>query len=343
MGASDTSRNKRRGEGRRLGNAVAPDRPVDKVGRVGEARGFRLQPRRVEKPGRPLKGRRHGVHRRFVGFQVQRHHGGDRRLGQRLAVQRVADQRHGLAGVGATLAPHADGQHLRMIDQCARPRRQALGRGRDDPLGTPGPWHRRIRQPRRSAVQAYGLAGEQIGHHPFDVAARRQVPAPRRGVEGHAEAQIPRRRDGGRAPQHRGQPARQVVGAMVAAEQRHHRAAVFRHGDDGRLASLVGEHRRQGADQGAGGAHAHDRPSVLEQAAQMRAGVVERAVGARHATGPSVHRRAAERRGEASGDIEAAGRQHDDNRIVRKDIIWSDVRSDHGRASRRLWTRTIAK
>ena len=44
----------------------------------------------------------------------------------------------------------------------------------------------------------------------------------------------------------------------MAAEQRHDARAVLRHGEDRRLVALVGEERREDADQNAGGADADD-------------------------------------------------------------------------------------
>ncbi|MFO1056779.1 MAG: hypothetical protein U1E53_07395 [Dongiaceae bacterium] len=61
----------------------------------------------------------------------------------------------------------------------------------------------------------------------------------------------------------------------MAAEQRHRGAAVLGDGDHRRLAPLVGQQRRQRADQDAGGAQPDDRLAGGEQRAQMRRDLVE--------------------------------------------------------------------
>ena len=54
----------------------------------------------------------------------------------------------------------------------------------------------------------------------------------------------------------------------MAAEQRHDARAVLRQREDRRLVALVGEERREDADQDAGGADADDRPAGGEEGAR---------------------------------------------------------------------------
>ncbi len=72
-----------------------------------------------------------------------------------------------------------------------------------------------------------------------------------------------------------GDGAGKIVGAMVTAEQRNDRGAILRDGDDGGLGMLVGEQRRQNADQRAGSHHRDDRPAGGEERRQMRLCLVE--------------------------------------------------------------------
>ncbi len=54
-------------------------------------------------------------------------------------------------------------------------------------------------------------------------------------------AQVARRRDRRLAACDLGNPPRQIVGAVMAAQQRHGDAAVFSDGDDGWLNAFVGQ------------------------------------------------------------------------------------------------------
>ena len=64
----------------------------------------------------------------------------------------------------------------------------------------------------------------------------------------------------------------------MAAEQRHHRAAVLRDGNHRRLALLVGDDRCQSADQGARRAETYDGPAVEKGRLQLRREVVEEVI-----------------------------------------------------------------
>ena len=73
-----------------------------------------------------------------------------------------------------------------------------------------------------------------------------------RVIQRGAEGEIGGRGDGRHATGERGDAARQVVGAVMAADERYRGAAVFGHGDDRRLVLFVGEKGADEADQDAG-------------------------------------------------------------------------------------------
>jgi len=79
-----------------------------------------------------------------------------------------------------------------------------------------------------------------------------------------------------------------IIGAVVAAEQWDDRGAILRDGDDGRFRVLVGEQRRQNADQCAGGHHRDDRPAGGKERRQMRFCLVESDIDMRGAGAGAV-------------------------------------------------------
>ncbi len=115
----------------------------------------------------------------------------------------------------------------------------------------------------------------------------------------------------------------------MAAEQRHGDAAILRHRHHRRLGPLVGEERRQRADQDAGGAQAHDRLAFGEQPAQMRADIVEPDRGLRHARREAVQPCPGQRLQQPLGRRPPARAEHEDRR--------------HCQASPRRCTSTIEK
>ena len=88
-------------------------------------------------------------------------------------------------------------------------------------------------------------AGEERGGDGLRRFGVGDAPAGRRLVEREAEPHIAGGGDGGDAAGDRGDPAGEIVGAVMAAEQRHGHAAVFGKHDHGRLAALVVKQRRQ--------------------------------------------------------------------------------------------------
>jgi hypothetical protein len=172
-------------------------------------------------------------------------------------------------------------------------------------------------------------AGEQCRRHRLDRGHVGEAPAGRRVVEGEAEAQVAGRGDRGDAAERRGDAARQLVGAAVAAEQRHGDAAVLGDGDDRGLGRFVGEQRRAGADQHAGGADADDRRPGSEQRTQMRAHVGERKRVFGDAGVEAVQDGAGQRVADTPRRREAARPEHD--------------HGGHRHAAPRRWTSTIEK
>ena len=104
-------------------------------------------------------------------------------------------------------------------------------------------------------------------------------------IQREAEAHFAGRGDGGMAVAEPRDAAGEVIGAVVAAQQRHGGGAVFRHGDHRRLAVLVPEVGRHGANEDARRAEADDGAAFGEQLAQMGGGLGISHVAARHAVG----------------------------------------------------------
>ena len=137
-----------------------------------------------------------------------------------------------------------------------------------------------------------------------------------------------------------GDAAGQAVGAAMAAQERHHRAAVLGERHDRRLGALVRDDRRQGAHQHPGGADAEDRPAGLEQRTQVRRGFLEAGVRARGAAGQAVHLGAGQFGCQAARQAEAAPGQHHENRGP--SCVQGRIGA-HVQASPRLCTRIMEK
>src|SRR5690606_37707373 len=83
-----------------------------------------------------------------------------------------------------------------------------------------------------------------------------------------------------------GKVAGEVVGAVMAAEQRHDGTAIMGDGEHGRLGMLVAERRGKQADEDAGSADADDRPAFGKEPWQQGLGIMPgRAAGEDVATG----------------------------------------------------------
>jgi hypothetical protein len=168
------------------------------------------------------------------------------------------------------------------------------------------------------------IAGQQRSRDRFRGFRVRRPPSCWRVVEGEAEADVAGGGDGGDAAGDRGDPARQVIGAVMAAEQRHGDAAVFGDGDDRRLGALVGEQRRQAADDDAAGADGDDGLAGSEETAQVLADVVEADGGIRDPGREAVQRgvrqgrHEALRQGKAAWSEDNDGDHRDGTRIMEK-------------------------
>ena len=88
-------------------------------------------------------------------------------------------------------------------------------------------------------------------------------------IQREAKAHFACRGDGGMAAADFGDAAGEIIGAMVAAKQRHGGGAVLGEGDDRWLAALVLKVGCDGADQDARGAEADDRTALVEELHQV--------------------------------------------------------------------------
>ncbi len=185
---------------------------------------------------------RQGVHRRFVGLEVQRGHAGDGARGQSRVLQRLFGETDQLVGVRSAFTADAQDKHRRMQDQI-------VTRLCDCLVGDANRHRRRVCEHRagpRDPICVAGFKGKPNrvpGQQRLRDGLRRlwvrQPPTGRRIIQGQAQGDITGGGDGGNAPGGLGDGLRQMVGAMVPAQQRHHRAAVRRHRDDGGLTSFV--------------------------------------------------------------------------------------------------------
>ena len=311
---------------------MAADRPENCFRRVGKPRGLGLKRCSVEKPGRHAKRRGSGEHGLFVGLQIDRDHGGDRRLGEIGIVQRRAHQRHDLLGLSTTLAADAKRQRRRMVDELAIGPRDPLIRHRDRERTGIVERQRRSGEPRSLALDMDARAGQQLRHERLCIAGVGERPAEWWVVERNAEPHIARRGDGWINCEALRKCAGQFVRASVSAEQRHHGAAILGKRDHRRLGRLVRERQRQRADKDAGRAHPDDRGVGREQFPQMAADIVECRLGLGDAAAEAVDGGARDlRRRAPRGFDPARPEDHDGNRAV------------HRHASARLWTRIIEK
>ncbi len=189
----------------------------------------------------------------------------------------------------AALAADAEHECLRMIDQglsiASGPRMRHLQRdeGRGAVCG------RRIetgkRRKARRSLQPHRGAGQDRGRDALHVLGIAEHVARCRFIERHAEAQVARGGDRRVTLADCGDAACQVIGAMMAAEQRHGGTAVLGHRNHRGLAALVLQMRADGADQDAAGAEADDAPAFVEEPGEMGLGLRIGDIAARHAVG----------------------------------------------------------
>ncbi len=198
----------------------------------------------------------------------------------------------------------------------------------DSPLRV---WVRRERrQPARIdacfVLDGQGLASQKIGHERLGCLRIAEAPTGRWLVQRQAEPALARRGDGRSTVQRRRDPPGKRVGAVMAAKQRNYRAAALRHGDHRRFLALVGQERRQRADEHASRAKSDDRPSGGEQRSKMGG-----RIGERHRAAGDAWREAVQLSIDGVGDALACGKR-------------GRSENDHGRTSHPTpRTRTMEK
>ena len=234
-----------------------------------------------------------GVDRRLVGFEIKRDDAGDGIGRQTCLLQRAAREGDQFLRVGAALAPHAEGQDRRMDHKRAAFFRNRGGDA-DRAGDAPAPRHRLAQtvDPGRSETvidfDSDIFAGQQRGGDRLGGGGTDDTPAFRRFVDGDAEHGVAGGGDRGFGVQGGGDARRKPVGAAMAAQDRHHRAAIGGHGDDWRFVGLVLDQRRECPHENARGAHADDGRAGAEQRAQMDGGVGEDDVGLGDAAGAAM-------------------------------------------------------
>ena len=272
------------GQRRALGDAMAADLAEDDLGRIGQPRRLALQLGRGEEAGGTPSACADRMDRRLVRLQVERGDAGDRRRGETM-LPRACRATSAITSSGA--APRSQPTPTARTGGCSTSvaagsatvgdRRESVtdhSHCRSSAKARPATAASRRRRPRRGARTGSPASSAAVTAFAASGLAMRQP-------GGGSSRPKPRRTSpavviGGDAAGGRGDGAGEPVGAVMAAEQRHRDAAVLGDGDDRRLAALVGEQRRDGADQDAGGADADDRRAGGEQRAQVRDRVGER-------------------------------------------------------------------
>ena len=141
-------------------------------------------------------------------------------------------------------------------------------------------------------------------------------------VEGDAEAEVAGCGHGGRDSQPLGDRPRQGVGAVMAAQQRHHRRAVLGRREHRRLGPLVAQERCHGTDQDAAGAQPDHRPPGGEQAGHMRRGLGEPLVGRAVGAGGGMDLGTRQQFAQPAGQGGAARAQDDDGGAGHGRLRW---------------------
>ena len=147
-------------------------------------------------------------------------------------------------------------------------------------------------QPWRRAFDAHAFAGQKVGDKAFAQLDVGQLIARWRVEQAGAKTQLAAGGDGGRHAECCANVARHQVHATQATEQRHHRAAVFGHGQHGGLFALFQQQRRQGADHNARGAQGNQWRALLIKLTQGRAEFAVGAVCTFNPCGQTVDQRA---------------------------------------------------
>ena len=175
------------------------------------------------------------------------------------------------------------------------------------------------------------LTSQQIAGKRFHVVGIGQRPTCRWTVERDTEAHIARSCHGGNRAKSCRDFLRQVIRAMMTAEQRHDGRTVFGNRDDRRLRCLVGQAWRQQTDQDPRGTDADNRCTGRKQGAQMIAGIVEGDLCGVHAARKAVNLGIRQHRHNLMRKVEPAGAENNNRR------------THHFQTSSRLWTRIIEK
>ena len=311
LGHDQRARRAGRRQGRALGDAMAADLAEHQVRGIGQARRLGLEGLSIKEAGRHAQVFSQRLNRRLVGLDVDRIDARHGPLGQVLRRQGLARQGDDLLRRRAPLAADPQGQDGGMVDQPVHgPRIDPIGRAKcqrarrtDRQVA--------LREPRGLALQAHPRSREKTSREVFVMLRVTQFPTRRRRIQSDTETAVAGRGDGRAHIQDLADAVRQVVGAPVSAQQRHHRRAVLGQGQDRRLRMLVVEKGRQGPHQDAGGADSHHRPPGGEEAAQVLGGPVESHVCIVGAPGQAMNLGARQRGRQAPSQVEAARCQGD--------------------------------
>ena len=248
------------------------------VGRILEPWRFGLQRGGVEEANRHVIRLGQPMQRLLVGLEIDGKDAGDGFFREAGRKNRIVDEFHEFLGRHAALTADTDGDRTRVVDEVLDVSFQA-GEGNGD-LQFSGEVgiDPRFGKPGRLSHDPNRFTGEHFRHEGFDMLRVDQFPARWRIVERDPETEIARRCDGRRHAEGLAKCSRDVIGAMMAAQKRHDRAAVLGQRDHRRIVTLVGKPGRQCTDQNSCGTDADDSDAVLEQAAQMAGHIVERRI-----------------------------------------------------------------
>ena len=181
------------------------------------------------------------------------------------------------------------------------------------PADCPGP------QPSGAARlvdQGNRVAPEERRHDRLHLVRVADVPAGRRFIERDPQAHIScggYRRD---APNELANRAGQCIGAMVSPDERHRDRAVLGNRDDGRFVLFGGEEGGNRTNQDAAGADADDRPTRVEQRANMGRHAVVALVPVAGMGARPVQPSAGQRRPQSPAECGAPGAEHDHGNVL---------------------------
>ena len=235
-----------------LGHPVTAGLVEDEIGRVGEAIFLAFQGIGSEKTCRYAEMLGERMDGRFCRFQLDRDDSSDRGFGEAMPLDGRFDQLDQFGGVDIALAADAKRQRGWVVDERLSGGGGISVRHQDFTSAAFGENRLGPVQPVGAAEEGDGIAGEEGGGDGFDRFGVGDGPAGRRLVEGQTEAKIARGGDGCFDAKGFAELARKLVGAAMAAEQRHDGAAVFGDGENRGLAGFVGEDGGEEADRDGG-------------------------------------------------------------------------------------------